>query len=202
MTLNLKLDLLFTNLNLGHNFLTGSDRDFICVFLVARHFTWFMTSLPWPWSLTYFSKTVTLAITFLQEVMGLSYFTCVFLVTRLYTWYCNIWPYDLDLEVWPTFEKLKLCCHLVMFAARRASLSSDNSYLKACCPQVISTDLVINTRSFLLRQVEVLAARCWNLQSWRHKAIWLEPSTAELGTHNVWTATLARTSIACSRLQC
>ena len=55
---------------------------------------------------------------------------------------------------------------------------------------------------FLLRQVEVLAARRWNLQSWRHKAIWLEPSIAELDTHNVWTATLARTSIACSRLQC
>ena len=60
--------------------------------------------------------------------MGLSYFTCVFLVTRPFTWYCNIWPHDLDLEVWPTFEKLKLGCYLVMVAARRASLSSDNSY--------------------------------------------------------------------------
>ena len=59
--------------------------------------------------------------------------------------------------------------------------------------------LFTSTRAKL---VEVLAARRRNLQSWRHKAIWLEPSTAELGTHNVWTATLARTSIACSRLQC
>ena len=62
------------------------------------------------------------------------------------------------------------------------------------------TDAVFtSTRAKL---VEVLVARRWNLQSWRHKAICFEPSTAELGTHNVWTATLARTSIACSRLQC
>ena len=50
---------------------------------------------------------------------------------------------------------------------------------------------------FLLRQerssVEVLAARLYILQSWRHKAIWLESSTADLCTHNVWTTTLART---------
>ena len=32
---------------------------------------------------------------------------CVFLVTRPFTWYHSFWPYDLDLEVWPTFEKLK-----------------------------------------------------------------------------------------------
>ena len=52
------------------------------------------------------TKTLTLAITFLQEVIGLLYCTCVFLVTRPFTWYHNFWPRDLDLEVWPTFEKL------------------------------------------------------------------------------------------------
>ena len=52
------------------------------------------------------TKTLTLAITFLPEVMGLSDCTCVFLVTRPFTWYHNFWPRDLDLEVWPTFEKL------------------------------------------------------------------------------------------------
>ena len=59
---------------------------------------------------------VTLAITFLAEVMGLSYCTCVFLVRRSFTWYHNFLP--LDLEVWSTFEKLSPqllfsdCCRL------------------------------------------------------------------------------------------
>ena len=54
----------------------------------------------------YFWKTLTLAITFKQEVISLSYCTLVFLVTRPFTWYHNSWPCDIDLEVWPTFEKL------------------------------------------------------------------------------------------------
>ena len=52
------------------------------------------------------TKTLTLAITFLLEVIELSYCTWVFLVTRPFTLYHNFWPRDLDLEVWPTFEKL------------------------------------------------------------------------------------------------
>ena len=75
-----------------------------CVFLVTRPFTWYHNV--WPWSWTYFWKTLTLAITFKPEEMGFSYYTCVFLVTRLFTVYHNFWLCDLDLEVWPTFEKL------------------------------------------------------------------------------------------------
>ena len=51
------------------------------------------------------TKTLTLAITFLPEEIGLSYYTCVLLVTRPSTWYHNYWPCDLDLELWPTFKK-------------------------------------------------------------------------------------------------
>ena len=51
-------------------------------------------------------KTLTLAITFLPEEMRLSYCICVLLVTRPFTWDQIFWPHDLDLEVWPTFEKL------------------------------------------------------------------------------------------------
>ena len=68
-----------------------------------------MTLWPWPWHLTYFWKNLTLAITFKPEEIGLSYCTCVFLVKRPFTWYHNFWPRDLDLEVWPTCEKLLLC---------------------------------------------------------------------------------------------
>ena len=124
------------NFNLGQNFLTRSERAFISHMCIPcdkifHMVPLFFTSWPWPWSLTYFSKTLTLAITFLPEVIGLSYFTCawcVFLVIRPFTWYCNIWPHDLDLEVWPTFEKLNLGFYLVMVAARWALLSYDNSY--------------------------------------------------------------------------
>ena len=77
----------------------------------------------------FFLHGLTLAITFLPEVVGLSYCTCVFLVTRPFTWYHNFWPRDLDLELWPTFEKLQPWLLLMMVATRRASLSSDFSYL-------------------------------------------------------------------------
>ena len=97
-----------------------------CVFLVTRPFILYHKF--WPWSLTYFWKTLTLAITFKPEVIGLSYCTCVFIVTRPFTWYHNIWPCDFDLQVWPTCENFNLGCYLMIVAARRASLSSDNSY--------------------------------------------------------------------------
>ena len=69
----------------------------------------FLTLWPWPSSLTYFWKTLTLAINFKPEVIELSYCICVFLVTRPFTWYQNFLPCDLDLEVWSNFEKLKPC---------------------------------------------------------------------------------------------
>ena len=59
-------------------------------------------------------KTLTLAITFLPEVIGLSYCTCEFLMTRPFTWYHNFLSLDLDLEVWPTFENFKLVLYLVI----------------------------------------------------------------------------------------
>ena len=65
-----------------------------------------LTLWPWPWSLTYFWKTLTLAITFKPEVIQLLYCTSVFLVTRPLTWYHKFWPCDLNLELWPTFQKL------------------------------------------------------------------------------------------------
>ena len=51
------------------------------------------------------TKTLTLAITFLPLKIELSYFICVFLMTRPFTWYHNFLPCDLDLELWPFFFK-------------------------------------------------------------------------------------------------
>jgi hypothetical protein len=60
----------------------------------------------WPWGLAHFSKTLTLAISFEWQVIGLSYFICVFLMTSPFYWYQTFWPCDLNLEVWPSFQKL------------------------------------------------------------------------------------------------
>ena len=131
----LKFDLLLKNFNLGHNFQTRRDRAFILQMCIPCDKTFHMVPLfftlwPWPWSLTYFWKTLTLAITFKPEEIKLSYCTCVFLVTRPFTWYHNF--FDLvtltlkfDLLVW----NFNFGCYLMMVAARWASLSSDNSYL-------------------------------------------------------------------------
>ena len=51
-----------------------------------------------------------------------------FHMVRPFTWCHNFWPCDLVLEVWPTFENFNLGCYLLMVAAPRASLSSDNFY--------------------------------------------------------------------------
>ena len=40
-------------------------------------------------------------------MIELSSCTCVLVVTRPFRWYHNFLPFNLDLEVWPTFEKLK-----------------------------------------------------------------------------------------------
>ena len=53
-------------------------------------------------------KNLTLAIIFEPKEIGLSYFTCVFLVTRPFCRYQRFWLRDLDLDFWPTFEKLNL----------------------------------------------------------------------------------------------
>jgi hypothetical protein len=89
----------------------ASDRAFIfhmCVpydktFLLVPNF---LILWPWPWSLTHFSITLTLAISFEWQVIRLSYFIYFFLMIRPFYWYQNVWPCDLDLEVWPTFQKL------------------------------------------------------------------------------------------------
>ena len=103
--LTLTFDLLFKNFNLGYNFWMVSTRALVFHMYVPYDKTvpWvpqFLTSWPWPWSLTYFSKTLTLAITFERQVMGLSYYTCVFLMTSPFYWCQNFWPPDLDLEDW------------------------------------------------------------------------------------------------------
>ena len=85
-------------LNLGHNFWTVRDRDFIFVIytqlmkpfqMTPRSMTLWPSA--WSWSMTYFSKkkkkkkkkkTLTFAITFELLEVELSYFTCSFLVMR------------------------------------------------------------------------------------------------------------------------
>ena len=48
---------------------------------------------------------LTLVITFQPIEIRISYYTCWFLVTRPFFPYQKIWPCDIDLDFWPTFEK-------------------------------------------------------------------------------------------------
>jgi hypothetical protein len=79
---------------------------FTWVFLVTRSFHGYQNVLTlwlWPWCLTLLLKTLTLAITFKWYVLGCWYFTWVFLVTRSLHGYQTFWPFDLDLDVWPSY---------------------------------------------------------------------------------------------------
>ena len=88
------------NFNLANNFWTVSARALIFHMSIPcdKTFPWiplFFTLWPWPWSLTYFCKTLTLLITFEQWVLELWYFTWVFLVIRPFCWYLTFWPWHL-----------------------------------------------------------------------------------------------------------
>ena len=99
VTLTLKSDLLLNNFNLGRHF--GVMIFFIYAFLVIRPCTLYLNfkqagtnvrgayfiALVSASALAAWTKTLTLAITFKPEEVGLSYCTCVFLVTRPFTWY-------------------------------------------------------------------------------------------------------------------
>ena len=95
-------------LQLANNFWTVSARALIFHMSIpcdktfrGYHYLW-----PWPWSLTYFLKTLTLRITFEHWVLELWYFTWVILVIRPFSRYHYFWPCDLDPGVWPIFWKL------------------------------------------------------------------------------------------------
>ena len=60
--------------------------------------------------------TLTLLITFEQQVLELWYFTWVFLVIR--RWYHNFLTCDLDLRVWPIFKKFNLANNFWIVSAR------------------------------------------------------------------------------------
>ena len=70
-----------------------------------------------------------MAIPFLPQMIELSYCTCLFLVTRPFTWYPNFCLVTLTLKFDLLLKNFNLGCYLMMVAARRASLSSDNSYI-------------------------------------------------------------------------
>ena len=106
--LTLTFDLLFKKLNLGLKFWIKGGKAFIFHMWVPYDKTFL--SIPkiltiWSWLLTYFSKNLTLAITFEPTEIRLSYYRYVFLVTRPFCPYQTFWSFDLDLDFWPTFEK-------------------------------------------------------------------------------------------------
>jgi hypothetical protein len=115
----LVFDLLMENLNLGYIFwLVGiSALIFHMSAPCDKTFPWVPNNLIlWPWCLTYFLKTLTLAISFDWYVLRPWYFTWIFLVTRLFhgyknfdlvTFYFGIWLSYWKLNFWSVWTNLR-----------------------------------------------------------------------------------------------
>ena len=110
VTLILTFDLLLQELNLGYNFWTKRDKAFIlqaCILcektFVSVPIFFYLVTLTLNFDLLL--KKITLAITFEPNEIRLSYYRCVFLVVRPFCLYQNVLPCDIDLVIWPSFEK-------------------------------------------------------------------------------------------------
>ena len=57
-------------------------------------------------TLTYFWNNLTLGLTFEHKEIELSYYTWIYLIARPFCTYQNFWSHNLDLQLWPIFEKL------------------------------------------------------------------------------------------------
>ena len=108
---------------------------FTWVFPVRRPFSGyhFFTLWPWPLSLTYFLKTLTLLITFEQWVPQLWYFTWVFLVIRPFSGYHFFYPVTLSFEFDLLFKNFKLAYNFWIVSARASifhmSIPCDKTFL-------------------------------------------------------------------------
>ena len=107
----LEFDPFFVNFNLANNFQTVSARALLFDMNIPcdKTIPWVplvFTLWPWPWSLTHFLKTLSLLITFEQQVLWLWYFTWIFPVITTFHKYHYFLPCDLDLGVWTIFWNL------------------------------------------------------------------------------------------------
>ena len=110
------------NFNLANNFWTVSARALIFHMSIVSGKTFsglplFLTMWAWPWSLTYFLKTLTLLV-FEKWMLGLWYFTWVFVVTDPFHGNHQFWSCDLDLGVWPTFRYFNLINNIWIASTR------------------------------------------------------------------------------------
>ena len=108
--LTLEFDPFFENFNLGNNFWTVSTRALIFHMSIPcdKAFPWVPTILilwSWPWSLTSFLKILTLLRRFELWVLEFIHFTWIFVVAKSFSEYQHFSPCDLDLGIWPIFEK-------------------------------------------------------------------------------------------------
>ena len=104
-------DLLFRILKLCINFWTERGRAFMLRMDIPYGKTFL--SIPNFWShdldlqdwLAFEKKTLTLALTFEPKEMWLSYCAWIFLVARPFCQYQIFLSCDIDLQLWPTYEK-------------------------------------------------------------------------------------------------
>ena len=121
------------NFNLGHNFLTRREKVFILHMCIPydKNFHMvplFLTSWPWPLSSTYFLKNFNLGHNFLTTRDRA-------FISHVYSLWQDLSHHTIIFDLMTLTLKFGLLSknfnhgfYLVMVAARRAPLSSDNSY--------------------------------------------------------------------------
>ena len=142
VTLTLEFDPFFENFNLANNFWIVGARALIFLMSIPcdKTFQWvplFFTLWPWPWSLTYFLKILTLLITFEQWVLELQYFTWVFLVIRpfvgtiIFYLVTLTWEYDLF------FQNFNLANNFWIVSARAIYFTWISLLMRSFCRYLI-----------------------------------------------------------------
>ena len=125
----------FWNFNLANNFWTVSVRVwyFTRIFLMIRPFRGYLILplWPWPWSLTYFLKTLlTMLITFEQWVLELWYLTWVLSVARPFCVYHYFLHVTLTLEFDLSFKICNFANNFWTVSARALIFQMSISYDK------------------------------------------------------------------------
>ena len=138
---DLDVNLFFENYNLANNFWTVSASALIFHMTIPcdKPFPWvalFLTLWPWPWSLMYFLKILTLIIAFEQWLLELWYFTWLFLVIRPFCGCHYFLPCDLvtlTLDFDPFFENFNLANNFWAVNARALIFQMSNPYYEIFC---------------------------------------------------------------------
>ena len=166
-------DIFFQNFKLSNNFWTVSARALIFHMSISLPIPTFLTLLPWPWSLTYFLKILTLLITARALIFHMSYycdktFSYVPTVCILYPWPLSFAYIFKTLTLWISFDQcvLKLCYFNGVFIVTTEDFSVSTN--------IFPYDLDLWVFAYFLKTLKILLTfEQWMLKLWYFILIFL-----------------------------